>query len=112
MQPMWGPADKRVPPPRPSAVALPKTPPEPGSSREQTRSDLPAMPSEPPPTSIAAGPPHARIAEARHNEATEMTTGTATYANSVDDETPAMKKTEQIVVAEAAPAAAAAPRPP
>jgi hypothetical protein len=108
---MSGLADKNVATAQPSAVALPNTPPEPGSNREQARSDLPTMPSTPPPTSIAAGPPHARIAEARHNEATEMTTGTATYANSVDDGTLAMKKTDQVVVTAEAPAAAAAPRP-
>src|SRR3954447_26091565 len=50
-----------------AAVTLPNTPPEPGSAREQPRSDLPAMPSAPPPASVAALP-NPRIAEARHNE--------------------------------------------
>src|SRR3954454_16514540 len=38
------------------AVALPNTPPEPGSARPQERADLPALPRVPPPASIAAQP--------------------------------------------------------
>src|SRR3954470_108542 len=56
------------------AVTLPNTPPEPGSAREQPRSDLPAMPSAPPPSSVAAIP-NARIADAKRNEAEGMSAG-------------------------------------
>jgi len=91
------------------AVALPNTPPEPGSNREPPRTDLPVMPSTPPPTSVVAIP-NSRIAEAKRREADGMTTGNATYTSSVENEVPAIKP--QTIVAEAAPAAAAAPPPP
>ncbi len=92
-----------------AAVALPNTPPEPGSAREQPRTDLPVMPSAPPPTSVAAIP-NPRIAEAKRREADGMSTGNASYTSSVDNEVPAVKP--QPIVAEAAPAAAAAAPPP
>jgi hypothetical protein len=82
------------------AVALPSTPPEPGSARPQPRADFPAMPSAPPPTSIAVIP-NARIAEAKHNEAVRMSNGTSSLANNIEDETPKMKKEEIVVTAEA-----------
>src|SRR6476659_7429105 len=44
-----------APAPR-AALALPNTPPEPGSARVQERADLPALPRVPPPASIAARP--------------------------------------------------------
>jgi hypothetical protein len=87
--------------PRPAA-ALPNTPPEPGSARDQLRSDLPTMPRTPPPTSIAVVP-NARIAEAKHNEAVGMTTGSSQLAGSTDDERTSVKSEQ--VIAEAAPAA-------
>ena len=90
-----------------TAVALPNTPPEPGSARPQPRSDLPAMPSAPPPTSIAAVP-NARIAEAKQNEAVQMSTGTSALANNIEDETPKLEK-EQIVVTAEAPVIAPPP---
>src|SRR3954464_13684410 len=39
-----------------AALALPNTPPEPGSARVQERADLPPLPRVPPPASIAARP--------------------------------------------------------
>jgi hypothetical protein len=94
--------------PRP-AVALPNTPPEPGSAREQPRTDLPVMPSTPPPTSVVAIP-NTRIAEAKRREADGMSTGSPSYTSSEENEAPAIKP--QPIVAEAAPAAAAAAPPP
>jgi len=90
---------------RRAPVALPDIPPEPGSARPQPRSDLPAMPSAPPPASIAAVP-NARIAEAKQNEAVQMSTRTSSLANNIEDETPKLKK-EQIVATAEAPVIAA-----
>jgi hypothetical protein len=91
------------------AVALPSIPPEPGSARVPLRSDLPAMPSAPPPASIAVVP-NARIAEAKRNEAVQMSNGTSSLANNIEDETPKLKK-EQIVVTAEAPMIAPPPPP-
>ncbi|HXA17997.1 MAG TPA: hypothetical protein VN380_13445 [Thermoanaerobaculia bacterium] len=92
------------------AVALPNTPPQPGTSREQPRTDLPVMPSTPPTTSVTTIP-NTRIAEAKREEADGMSTGRPSYSSSVENEGPAVKP--QPIVAEAAPApAAAAPPPP
>jgi hypothetical protein len=91
------------------AVALPNTPPEPGTARDQPRTDLPVMPSTPPPTSVAAIP-NPRIAEAKRREADGMSTGNASFTSSVENEVPASKP--QPIVAEAAPAPAAAAPPP
>src|SRR5258706_3119500 len=71
------------------AAALPNTPPEPASARDQGRSDLPTMPSAPPPASVATVP-HGRIAEAKHNEAFRMTTGISQLAGSIENEAPSM----------------------
>jgi hypothetical protein len=91
------------------AVALPNTPPEPGTARDQPRTDLPVMPSTPPPTSVAVIP-NPRIAEAKRREADGMSTGNASFTSSVENEVPASKP--QPIVAEAAPAPAAAAPPP
>ncbi len=93
-----------------TAVALPNTPPEPGSAREQPRTDLPVMPSTPPPTSVAAIP-NPRIAETKRREVVDgLSTPNASYTSSVENEAPAIKP--QSIVTEAAPAAAAAAPPP
>jgi hypothetical protein len=92
------------------AVALPNTPPEPGSARVQEHADLPPLPRVPPPASIAAQPARERIREAKHQEAVAMTTGTPAY---VADTQTTPQLTEKIVVTSAAPAVAApAPPPP
>src|SRR5258706_2591369 len=92
------------------AVALPNPLPDRESAGEQPRTDLPVMPSTPPPTSVAAIP-NPQIAEAKRREADGMSTGNASYTSSVENEVPASKP--QPIVAEAAPApAAAAPPPP
>src|SRR5216684_6287535 len=70
-----------------AAVALPNTPPEPGSARPQLRADLPPMPKTPPPRSIAAVPTE-QIAEAKHSEAVGMTTGRPALADSVERDAP------------------------
>lgn len=88
--------------PRPIA-ALPNTPPEAGSAREQQHADAPALPSTPP-ASIAEVRPRARIAEAKHTESVGMTTGASTYVDAVQSEAP---KSEKITVADAVPAAPA-----
>jgi len=67
------------------------------------------MPSAPPPGSIAAVP-NATIAEAKHNEAVQMSTGTMALANNIEDETPRLKK-EQIVATAEAPMIAPPPPP-
>jgi hypothetical protein len=98
-----------APAPLRTAVALPNTPPEPGSARVPQRSDLPVLPSGPPPASIAAAPSSARIAEAKRTEAVGMTTGAPAYVDAV--ETPALKS-ERITVVNAAPPASSVPPPP
>jgi hypothetical protein len=90
------------------ATSLPNTPPEPGSARVQERTDLPALPRVPPPSSIAATPPPARIAEARHEEAAGMSGGAPSYVGAIQDVQPA---TESTAIANAAPAAPPPPLP-
>jgi hypothetical protein len=68
-----------VAPAQKTAAALPNTPPEPGSARVQERADLPPLPRVPPPASIAAQPPRERIAAAKHEESTAMSTGAPVY---------------------------------
>ena len=102
-------AKETAAPPR-VAASLPNTPPEPGSARVQERTDLPALPRVPPPSSIAATPPPARIAEARHEEAIGMSGGAPSYVGAIQDVQPA---TESTAIANTAPAPAApAPPPP
>lgn len=91
-----------------AAVALPNTPPEPGSARPQLRADLPPMPKAPPPRSIAAVPTE-QIAEAKHSESVGMTTGRPALADSVERDAP-MSKSEPTIVA-SAPALPAPPPP-
>jgi hypothetical protein len=92
-----------------AAVALPNTPPEPGSARPQLRADLPPMPKAPPPRSIAAEPTE-QIAEAKHSESVGMTTGRTALADSVERDAP-VSKSEPTIVASAAPALPAPPPP-
>lgn len=92
-----------------AAVALPNTPPEPGSARPQLRADLPPMPRTPPPRSIAAEPTE-QIAEAKHSEAVGITTGRTALADSVERDTPVSKSEPTIVVSAAPPVAAPPPR--
>src|SRR4051794_19407166 len=72
-------ANKDAPVALKPAVALPSTPPAPGSARVQERADLPPLPRVPPPTSIAAQPSRERIREERHEESVTMTTGAPVY---------------------------------
>jgi hypothetical protein len=90
-------------PARQVAVALPNTPPAPGSARPQEHTDLPPLPRVPPPTSIAAQPPAVRMAEAKHEESVAMSTGTPVYVADTSRTAPPL--TESIVVANTAPAA-------
>jgi hypothetical protein len=92
------------------AVALPNTPPEPGSARVPEHTDLPPLPRIPPPTSIAAQPPRERIAEAKREESVAMSTETPVY---VADASQTRPVTESISIVNALPAAApVAPPPP
>jgi hypothetical protein len=92
------------------AVALPNTPPAPGSARVQEHSDLPPLPRIPPPTSIAAQPPRERIAEAKREESVAMSTHTPVY---VADAAQTRPVTESISIVNPLPAAApVAPPPP
>jgi hypothetical protein len=90
------------------AVALPVTPPEPGSARAQRPADQPAMPSTPP-SSVSS--PTARMADARHTEAVQMGSGSPQYVDTVETEAPAAKR-ESIIAGNAAPAPVMAPPPP
>lgn len=90
------------------AVALPNTPPEPGSARVQQRADLPSLPSGPPPASIAATRPAARVAETKHEEAVGMTTGAPQYVDAVQTQP---QVSEKINIVNAAPAAPPPPPP-
>jgi hypothetical protein len=92
-----------------AAVMLPDIPPKPGSAREQPRSDLPALPNTPPPTSAAVAPVN-RIAEATHTEAVEMNTQRPALADRVENDGLLSKK-EQTTVVSAEQSAAAAPLP-
>ncbi|MEA2342164.1 MAG: hypothetical protein QOF63_333 [Thermoanaerobaculia bacterium] len=92
------------------AVALPNTPPAPGSARVPEHMDLPPLPRIPPPASIAAQPPRERIAEAKREESVAMSTDTPVY---VADAAQTRPVTESISIVNALPAAApVAPPPP
>jgi len=91
---------------RRAAIAMPTTPPEPGSAREQPRSDLPPMPISPP--ARVAPLPIGRIAEAKREEAVGMTAGAPAYVDTRDRET----SFDRIAAANAAPPASAPPPPP
>jgi hypothetical protein len=106
LQSVSGLAEKTATTTQHTAIALPNIPPEPGSAREQPPTDLPVMPSAPPP-SIATPLPNARIAEAKRREADGMSTGVSSFTSSVENERPAIKP--QSIVADVAPVAAAAP---
>jgi len=102
MRSMTAANDAPAPAPR-VAVALPNTPPAPGSARVQEQTDLPPLPRVPPPSSIAAQPPAGRIAEVKREESNAITTGASAY---VADTQTAPQITESIVAAPAAPASA------
>jgi len=92
-------------------VALPNTPPAPGSARPQERADLPPLPRVPPPTSIAAQPPRERIVEARHEESVGVTAAAPVYVADTTQTTPTI--TDSVSIVMSAPAVpAAAPPPP
>jgi hypothetical protein len=92
------------------AVALPNTPPAPGSARVPEHTDLPPLPRIPPQASIAAQPPRERIAEAKREESVAMSTETPVY---VADASQTRPVTESISIVNALPAAApVAPPPP
>lgn len=100
---------KVAPDTRVAAIPMPMTPPEPGSAREQPRSDLPPMPIAPP--ARPAPLPNGRIAEAKREEAVGMTAGAPAYVDTRERET----SFDQIAAANAAPPASApapAPVPP
>jgi hypothetical protein len=97
------PKSDSAPAPR-AAIALPNTPPEPGSARVQERADLPALPRVPPPTSIAARPAPARIAEAKREEAVGMSGGAASYVDTIQEVQPMTQSTAVVNIAPAAPA--------
>jgi hypothetical protein len=103
-------ANKHAPVAMKPAVALPSTPPEPGSARVQERADLPPLPRVPPPTSIAAQPSRERIREERHQESVTMTTGAPVYVADAG-QTPPITESISIVNTAPAPAAVAAPPP-
>jgi hypothetical protein len=91
------------------AMPLPSTPPEPGSARAQERTDLPALPRVPPPTSIAAVPPAGRIAEAKREESVAMRENAPAFVDNVQAQ-PQVTAAAPIVTA-AAPIAAPPPPP-
>ncbi|HEV7428347.1 MAG TPA: hypothetical protein VGQ46_18475 [Thermoanaerobaculia bacterium] len=90
-------------------VALPNTPPEPGSARSQEHADLPALPRVPPPASIAAQPPRERITEAKHEESIAMSNGAPAYVADAGQTSP---MTESTAIVNAMPAPVIAPPPP
>src|SRR5438309_706 len=96
-------AKDAAPPAARVAVALPNTPPEPGSARPQERADLPALPRVPPPTSIAATTPPARVAEARHEEAVGMNGGAPSYVDAIQEVHPMTESTGIVNAVPAAP---------
>lgn len=87
-----------------TAIALPNTPPEPGSARVQERADLPALPRVPPPTSIAATPAPVRVAEAKREEAAGMNAGAPAFVDAVQETLPLTQSTAIVNTAPAAPA--------
>ena len=102
-------ANKDAPVAMKPAVALPSTPPEPGSARVQERADLPPLPRVPPPTSIAAQPSRERIREERHEESVAMSTGTPAYVANTE---PGSAITESTSVVNTPAPAPLAPPPP
>ncbi|MGH9420526.1 MAG: hypothetical protein ACRD3J_11165 [Thermoanaerobaculia bacterium] len=70
-----------------AAIAMPTTPPEPGSAREQPRTDLPPMPTAPP--ARVAPVQSARISEAKREEAARMSAGAPSLVDTRDRETAA-----------------------
>src|SRR3954447_16804250 len=102
-------ANKDAPAAMKPAVALPSTPPAPGSARAQETADLPALPRVPPPTSIAAQPTHEGIAEAKREESVAMTTNTPVYVADAGQTAPI---TESTSIVNTEPAPVAAPPPP
>jgi hypothetical protein len=103
-------ANKDAPVAMKPAVALPSTPPEPGSARPQERADLPPLPRVPPPTSIAAQPSPERVREERHEEAVAMSTGTSAYVANAEPVSPVTESTS-IVSTFRAPLAVPPPPP-
>ncbi|HEV7571486.1 MAG TPA: hypothetical protein VGQ21_08285 [Thermoanaerobaculia bacterium] len=103
--------DIAAPAPR-VAVALPNTPPAPGSARVPEHTDLPPLPRVPPPTRIAAQPPRERIAEAKHEESVAMSTATPVYIADAGQTMPITESTSIVNAVPAAPIAAPAPPPP
>jgi hypothetical protein len=97
--------EAEAPAPR-AAVALPNTPPAPGSARVPERADLPPLPSVPPPRSIAAQPAPQRIAEAKHEEAVSMKAGAPVYVADTTNTAP------QLTVVGNAPIVVSQPSPP
>src|SRR5947209_8295596 len=92
-------ANKDAPVAMRPAVALPNTPPAPGSARAQEPSDLPPLPRVPPPTSIAARPPRERIAEEKHEESVTMTTGAPVYVADAGQTPPLTESTSSVNMA-------------
>jgi hypothetical protein len=93
------------------AVALPNTPPTPGSARVEDHPDLPPLPRVPPPASIAAQTPHERIAEAKHEESVAMSTGTPVYVADAGQSRPITESTSIVNTVPAAPMVAPPPPP-
>ena len=88
------------------AVALPNTPPAPGSARMQERTDLPQLPRVPPPESIAAQPPRERVAQEKHEESIAMSTVAPVY---VADAGQSQTITQSAPIVNAVPAAVPPP---
>src|SRR5437764_2132804 len=104
-------ANKDAPVAMKPAVALPSTPPAPGSARVQEPADLPQLPRVPPPTSIAAQPPSDRIREAKREASVTMTAGAPVYVADAG-QTPPITESTSIVNALPAPMPVAPPPPP
>jgi hypothetical protein len=94
------------------AVALPNTPPAPGSARVPEHADLPPLPRVPPAASIAAQPSRERIAEAKHEESVAMSTATPVYVADAGQTSPITESTSIVNAVPAAPIAVPAPPPP
>jgi hypothetical protein len=102
-------SDKDAAPASKVAVALPSTPPAPGSARMPEHTDLPPLPRVPPPASIAARPAPIHIAEARHEESVAMSTIAPVY---VADAERAQPMTESTSIVNEVPAPLPPPPPP
>jgi hypothetical protein len=86
---------------RPTIVALPVVPPQPGSGRvAQAPADQPVLPGAPPPR-IATALSDNRLNEKKREESTQMTTGSSSFVDSV--ERPAVAASEPVTIANAAP---------